>query len=373
MPAKYSLKKKSKNSRINSRSRSKIQSRSRSKSIKKKKSTIRKRLNRKNSLKRKKMRGGSSNEVTTINTTKTCVNIENGHLEIEQGVTHIQKDAFEDSENKCSGLKTVTIPNTVTTIGDYAFYDNDELIGTKGINATLNIPNSVKTIGLSAFELCTKLINISISENSKLTSIGKDAFKNCQKLESIIFPTNENFTTIGNGAFGDCHELRSITIPNSVTTIGTGAFKIQRYNEREFSYLTSVILPINENFKTIEAETFYGCDKLEEITIPDSVTTIGKLAFKGCKELTTVNITENSNLNKIEEKAFRYCPKLSNITIENLSTEKKKALVIGSKAFGHTQFVVREFVDKDTKKPVYVLKKRNTDTLPDWVNEELKE
>ena len=163
-----------------------------------------------------------------------------------------------------------TIPNSVTTIGEGAFYDCDSL-------TSINIPNSVTTIGNGAFCNCDSLTSINIPNS--VTTIGKFVFFDCDSLTSINIPNS--VTTIGRGAFCNCNSLTSINIPNSVTTIGRGAFE--------------------------------SCNSLTSINIPNSVTTIGEGAFEFCESLTSINIP--NSVTKIENSAFGGCKSLTDITI----------------------------------------------------------
>ena len=156
------------------------------------------------------------------------------------GVDSIVNKAFERSN-----IVSITIPNSVTSIGEYAFSDCSSL-------TSITIPNSV-------------------------TSIGDDAFIDCSSLTSITIPNS--VTSIGGGAFCRCSSLTSITIPNSVTSIGGGAFN-------SCSSLTSITIP--NSVTSISQGMFYACSSLTSITIPNSVTSIGSGAFRACSNLNEI-------------------------------------------------------------------------------------
>ena len=151
-----------------------------------------------------------------------------------------------DSQKKYSG--DITIPETVdyagktysvTSIGEYAFYNCKDL-------TSVNIPNSVTAIESSAFESCSSLASITIPNS--VTTIGDEVFSGCTGLTSVTIPNS--VTSIGKWAFSNCKGLTSITIPNSVTNIGDFAF-------HGCPDLTSVISLIEEPFE-INENTFYN-------------------------------------------------------------------------------------------------------------------
>ena len=215
-------------------------------------------------------------------------------------VTSIGNYAFTD----CYSLTSITIPNSVTSIGWYAFSGCSSLTS---INVDVNnpnycsidgvlfnkdkttliqypigntrteytIPNSVTSIGEYAFRDCSSLTSITIGNS--VTSIGRSAFYDCSSLTSITIPNS--VTSIGDYALGYCSSLTSITIPNSVTSIGDYAFWY-------CSSLTSITIP--NSVTSIGSSAFEGCSSLTSITIPKSVTSIGDYAFAYCSSLTTV-------------------------------------------------------------------------------------
>ena len=199
-----------------------------------------------------------------------------GGYNIEFGwSTSIPTDAFED----CNGLTNVTIPASVTSIGDYAFAWCSGL-------TSITIPASVTSIGTDAFRGCSGLTSITIP--ASVTSIGSSAFYSCSGLKTagpIGGGYNIEFgwtQTIPPSAFYNCSSLTSVTIPASVTSIGTSAF----YN---CSSLTSITIP--ESVTSIGEHAFSNCSSLPSITIPGSVTSIGGYAFSGCSSLSEIRFT----------------------------------------------------------------------------------
>jgi len=197
---------------------------------------------------------------------------------------------------KCTSLRGISIPKTVTSIGDYAFYECSGL-------ESVTIPSSVTSIGAHAFEWCSGLKSVTISEG--VTSIGADAFYGCNGLESVTIPSS--VTSIGAHAFERCSGLKSVTISEGVTSIG--------------------------------AYAFYGCNGLERVTIPSSVTSIGG-AFEGCSRLTEMTIpfavsiptsvksvTISYGATSIGDNAFQRCSGLESVTIPSSVTR------IGAGAF----------------------------------------
>ena len=206
---------------------------------------------------------------------------------IPESVTTIGEWAFAH----CDNLTSVTIPDSVTTIGNDAFaaceiltsvyisdisawcnisfrnsssnplysgcnlYLNNELV------TDLTIPDSVTTIGDYAFQYCNSLTSITIPDS--VTKIGVRAFYWCNSLTSVTIPNS--VTTIGDYAFQNCSSLTSATIPDSVTTIGDGAFS-------GCTSLTSVTIP--DSVTSIGDFAFSRCKSLTSVTIPDSVTKI---------------------------------------------------------------------------------------------------
>ncbi|MGI5925017.1 MAG: leucine-rich repeat protein, partial [Lentisphaeria bacterium] len=191
----------------------------------------------------------------------------------------------------CGGSGACSIPASVTSIGDYAFYSCSGL-------ASVVIPNSVTSIGRTAFWHCTGLTSVEIPDG--VTSIGTDTFTRCIGLTSMVIPNS--VTNIGDYAFSYCTGLASVEIPDSVTSIGDGAFT-------GCSGLTSVELPASVT--SIGDNAFTGCSGLTSVEIPASVTSIGSQAFIGCTGLTSVVIP--NSVTSIRNQAFQNCYALAGI------------------------------------------------------------
>ena len=202
-------------------------------------------------------------------------------VSLPNGLTSIGDYAFCD----CSGLTSVTIPNSVTSIGRNAFY------WCKGLTS-ITIPNSVTSIGGGAFYKCSGLTGALTIPNS-VTKIDDEAFAVCSGLTSVTTPNS--VTSISVQAFSGCKGLTSVTIPNSVTSIGGDAF----YG---CSGLTSVT--ISNSVTSIGNYTFQYCSGLTSITIPNPVISIGNSAFSGCSGLTSV-INERLIPQGIDGNTFR--------------------------------------------------------------------
>jgi uncharacterized repeat protein (TIGR02543 family) len=206
-------------------------------------------------------------------------------------------------------IADVVINDGVTSIGNGAFYsDNWSAIIAPTWSASFNdnyndltsvtIGNSVSSIGESAFYNCTGLTSVTIGNS--VTSIGYNEFYDCSGLKSLAIPNS--VTSIGGSAFSGCTGLTSLTIGNSVTSIGSNAFY-------DCTDLTSVT--IGNSVTSIGEEAFRFCTSLTSVTIPNSVDSIGREAFSYCTGLTSVTI--GNSVTSIGEKAFSYCTSLTSV------------------------------------------------------------
>ena len=259
-----------------------------------------------------------------------CTNLTS--VTIPNSVKTIGNYAFTE----CTSLTSVTIPDSVTTIGGSAFsncsslkefkgkfaadngrcliMDNTIIAYANASGTTYTIPDSVTTIGDLAFYGCYSLTSVTIGNS--VTTIGSHAFRYCSSLTSVTI--GNSVTTIGNYAFYECGNLLNVTIGDSVTTIGYFAFSY-------CDSLTSVTIP--DSVTTIGERAFYYCTSLESVTIGDSVTTIGKYAFFYCTSLTSVTIPDS--VTSIGYEAFCNCYSLTSVTIPDSVT------TIGNAAFSH--------------------------------------
>lgn len=188
----------------------------------------------------------------------------------------VADERYSPWDDYCEDIKTVTISEGITTIGQEAF------VGCENITS-VKMPSSLTKIGDGAFVACSNLKTVTIPEG--VTSIGSEAFCDCVRLISIDLPSS--VTSIGYAAFGDCTSLEKVVIPEGV--------------------------------KTIEYNLFYGCTNLEDVTIPSSVTYIGSKAFSGCSNLEAMDVlaknppklessySGSNGYDQFESSSYSYC------------------------------------------------------------------
>ena len=218
---------------------------------------------------------------------KIIVSKTDNTYEIPDSVTSIGAYAFQD----CSRLTSVTIPNSVTSIGYGAFLGCSSL-------TSVTIPNSVTNIGDYAFSGCESLTSVTIPDS--VTIIGSVAFSDCTSLTSVTIP--DSVTSIGSAAFEGCSSLTSVTIPRSVTSIGDWAFSGCYFTSENFVNNSNVELDDSSKPTIVDTDAGGFCIKdnvlvnmrpayaIGEITIPNSVTSIDSSAFYCCTSLTSVTI-----------------------------------------------------------------------------------
>ena len=248
-----------------------------------------------------------------------------GIYSIRKGTKIICEEAFRWSKTiGCLFLKSLVIPDSVTNIGDYAFW------GCKSLKS-LVIPDSVTSIGDYAFDGCCSLRCVVISDG--VTRIGNYAFWGCKSLKSLVIP--DSVTHIGNGAFNACSSLKSLVIPASVGNIIGNPFsgwngelkclspyfiydnkvlfdkdksKIIAFRDRN---TTSYVIP--DSVSCIEFGAFWNCHSLKRLVLPDSVSSIGDWAFWNCRSLTDIVIPDS--VNSIGDRVFSGCCSLKSLVL----------------------------------------------------------
>ena len=244
-------------------------------------------------------------------------NVVNGECVIafDAPITKIPAQAFAKSKIKGS----LTIPNSVTTIGEEAFANCRELKG------SLTLSNSLKTIGNKAFYNCNSL-NGSLTIPNTVTTIGISAFENCAGFNGNLTIPN-SVTTIGESAFCNCLKFTGdLTIPNSVTIIEAYTFKS--------CYGFNGKLTIPNSVTTIRNRAFYKCIGFKgDLTIPNSVTTIGEEAFWRCTGFNG-NLKLSNSVTTIGELAFEGCSGFTgNLILPNSITTIENSAFIGCSGF----------------------------------------
>ena len=233
-----------------------------------------------------------------------------GNLVIPNSVTEIGNNAFY----KCTGFNgTLTLSSNLKTIGDNAFYE------CSGFTGSLTLPNSVTTIGRSAFIFCNSFTNLELPK--ALSAIPYQAFRNCSGLSgNLVIP--DGVTEIGEYAFHSCPGFKgTLKLSSNLKTIGKYAFY-------SCSGFTKIEFPETMSLNVIPEWTFWGCTSLSgNLVIPNSVTKIGDNAFYNCKGFNGT-LTLSNNLKVIGEYAFERCSGFTgNLTLPNSVT------TIGSSAF----------------------------------------
>ncbi len=227
----------------------------------------------------------------------------------------------------CTSLTKLNLPKTLKTIGDYAFQNDRNIVSSEA--DPFVIPNSVTQLGIGCFREMDKLVSVKFESGSTLTSIPNSCFDNCDNLKSIVFP--ENLESIGNIAFWGCG-FEEITIPDTVTTIGSQAFE-------ECHSLKSIVIP--KNVTTIGWQAFYKCYKLTSVTFEENTglsIEIGTRAFSSCNNsgFTTLSLTGRKFI--INSNAFESCSNLTNVTIGSGVTKINDSAFSGDKKINTITF-----------------------------------
>lgn len=313
-----------------------------------------------------------------------CANKERDSYIIKDGTEVICNDAFW----MCAKLKQITIPDSVSIIGDNAF---DGCLLLKQIV----LPESVESIGQSAFIRCESLKKICLPKSLK--NIGRFSFCGCKNLKitsyssryivtdgllidnqeqrlnsfvgnakNVVIP--KSVTAIGEGAFKQCESLRHITIPDSIVEIGFAPFykcRNVKLKSESSRFIVQDNMLIDKQNKFLIAYT--GNDK--NIAIPDSVTTIGDVAFSYHKSLKHINIP--NTITTIGNQAFSWCNTLRQIIIPDSVTS------IGDWTFAYCESLLQITIPDSVKyigdRAFYACESLQQITIPEGTTEKFKE
>ena len=225
--------------------------------------------------------------------------------------------------------EVVHIPDTITTIGKYAFRGNKTA-------KRIVMSDSVKIVDRFAFAHCVNLEEIVFSRN--LEVIGENAFLKCQRINELDFPNS--LKTIGKGAFGRCNSLRKLNFPPQLKKINDLCFyscrnlnrvvisdSIEAVGNAAFSECYSLKkVIIADSVATIGESAFSWCRSIEELVFPSSVKTVGSWAFYGCGKLTDIKISIETK--DVREDAFCGCENLQNIRIAEFEGEGYNQVIV---------------------------------------------
>ena len=256
-------------------------------------------------------------------------------IDFAEGITHIGSYLFYDGTYSAASVKSISLPSTLESIGDYAFYY------CSNADSTISFPKSLRVIGNCAFYECSNLV-ITDSLPDGLTTIGNHAFYGCDGLTKLTIP--KSVTYVGSSAFEECDGLEELTIPDTLTNLGTNAFSY-------CSGLRTVTLPVDYN---VNSKPFYGTrgvttihytygqtgvmmdrssyssssnhygdtleycsrDALESIDFAEGITHIGNYLFytSNGSAASLKSITLPSTLESIGYSAFYYCSNLERVS-----------------------------------------------------------
>lgn len=251
-----------------------------------------------------------------------CSSAATDEINLPNSVTSIGERAFYN----CTSIFSITIPNSATSIGEYAFCGCSSIF-------TITIPNSVTSIGLGAFEYIPNIVYHGTAEGAPWGAqyhnayvegwlLYSDASKNhiltCSYRAYGEIEIPNSVTTIEDYAFAGCNDITSVNIPNSVTLLGESSFSGCRS-------LTKINVALeNQNYSDIDGVLFdktqntliqYPCGRHGTYTVPSSVKYIGEGAFEYCINLTSITIP--NSVIEIKDYAFYECSNLNSITIPN--------------------------------------------------------
>lgn len=200
------------------------------------------------------------------------------------------------------------------SVGNNAFASDTKL------GSVTNFENTkVSQVAQNVFSQCSSLISISLPNT--ITAIGDRAFEGCSKLTSVDLSKTKT-TTMGTSAFASCGNLGTIILPTTLTIIGTSAFKDDT-NLRSVQKLEKTIVSI------INKNAFLECKNLSSVKLPQTLSTLGESAFEGCSNLTAVSGFENTAVKILEARTFANCSSLSTLSLARGLTEIRTEALIG--------------------------------------------
>ncbi len=278
-------------------------------------------------------------------------------ISLPQGLLEIPPYSFKNITNGELILESITIPNSVTSIGNDAFCGADKL-------TTVNLPAGLTSIGDRAFNGTKKLSSITLPEGlvsigmagfyisgltsvtipSSVTDLGSAAFAGCASLESANFASGSSLTVLPTEAFSSCSKLKTVILPQNLVSIGDNCFGSKvadNYVPIQEIDLPSTLIEIGEyafmyckDIKEIEfpsgllvinTSAFKGCTGIKNITLPASLTALNINAFASCTSLITVSFETNSSIVRIGgefgSSVFSHCTALSSINLPDSITE----------------------------------------------------
>ncbi len=278
-----------------------------------------------------------------------------GRLGFETDAKFYYSGGLSTSPDGNNAITTIELPDTVSTIGEYAFYDCVNL-------QTLKLPSSLVEIKEGLFFLCEKLTAVTLPAG--LSAIGVQAFYRCKALTEMQIP--QGVTEIGREAFYDCSSLQSVKIPQSVNTLGESLFyncvnlssvdmsglnttSLPDYMFRNCKALESVTVPegvqslgtgcfqgagltsfrLPDSVKDVSGYLFDGCASLISVTLHESVTSIGSAAFQDTK-ITSIAIPHS--VQSLGSAAFYRCTQLSSVTLSQSLTVLERNTFAGCSA-----------------------------------------
>lgn len=216
------------------------------------------------------------------------------------------------AENAVSGwdyLKSITLPDTLKTIGDLGFAHCELL-------EQISLPEGLTSIGANAFNNCALLKQIELPDS--VESIGNYAFGKCASLETVSL--SKSLSTVGNWVFASCNSLINLTIsPENANYYSAGNCIIERGTHTLVLGCLGSIIPNDGTIKIIGHHAFASQETLVSITLPDSVTTIETYAFDGCSSLVSVDL--GIFFTTFEKRSFTNCPSIEYFTYPGTMAE----------------------------------------------------